>query len=251
MGMPIPRRAPRITPGTAHRAPGWRSPVARADGDIASARQSPDDFPLRLVTGSLAPGASLEFDHDHGDEVLYVLAGSVDVDGRQAPAGGAVVVEAGIATRVVARTPTELLHFGPVLADARDGTTVHVVGPGGTWAQIDDYRDTRFFADSTCPTCTPTLLLTGRSGHYESPAHSHSQDELMYVLRGELQFGAERAGPGSALAIGHDVRYRFRSDEFALLNYRRGVSYQTLERDRPPVLEGGAAHGFTPVMDVR
>jgi hypothetical protein len=116
---------------------------------------------------------------------------------------------------------------------------------------VDEDRDTRFFADSTCATCTPTLLLTGRRGAYASPAHSHSQDELIHVLEGEIQLGATRAGPGSTIAIGHDVRYRFRSESFSFLNYRQGASYQTLARDEPPVLEGGAPHGFTPVMDLR
>jgi quercetin dioxygenase-like cupin family protein len=231
--------------------PGWRAPGVTATGAVASSTRSPADFSLRLVAGELAPGAALAFDADHGDEVLYVLAGALDVDGRVAPAGGAVIVESGVAARAVATEATQVLHFGPTDAGEPRGTTVHVVGPGGTWAMVDDQRDTRFFADSTCATCSPTLLATGRATPYESPAHSHSQDEIIHVLRGELQLGAHRAGPGSTIAIGRDVRYRFRAESFAFLNYRRGASYQTLARDEPPVLEGGAPHGFTPVMDLR
>jgi hypothetical protein len=204
-----------------------------------------------MVAGDLAPGAVLTLGADHGDEVFYVERGSVEVDGRVAPEGGAIIVEGGVAAQLVAVSPTRLLHFGADDDEARDGAVVHVVGPGGTWAQVDDYRDSRFFADSTCPTCAPTLLFTGRSAAFESAPHSHSQDEIIHVLRGELQFGAERAGAGATVAIGHDVRYRFRSPGFAFLNYRRGVSYQTLERDQPPVLEGGEPHGFVAVMDLR
>jgi hypothetical protein len=262
----VTARAPLLVDDPGTRTSGWRSPAAAPDGAVESAQLSPDGFPLWLVAGTLDAGAALRFGADHGDEVVYVLDGSVDVDGHTCPAGGAVIVESGIAATLAATTRAEVLHFGPAAPEpapgdgdtgntedgaAPRGETVHVVGPGGTWACVEGTRDTRYFADSTCRTCRATLLFTGRSTAYESPAHSHSQDELIHVLSGELHLGATRAGPGSTLAIARDVRYRFRSPGFAFLNYRRGPSYQTLERDRPPILEGGEVHGFTPVMDLR
>jgi hypothetical protein len=71
------------------------------------------------------------------------------------------------------------------------------------------------------------------------------------VLSGKLQLGATRVGPGDTVAIARDVPYRFRSDGFAFLNYRRDASHQTIGRSSPPILEGGEVHGFTPVMDLR
>jgi hypothetical protein len=251
-------RAPLVTADPGTRSPGWRAPAATATGTVKSTQLSPDGFSLRLVAGTLASGSSLRFGGDHGDEVVYVLSGSLAVGDRTCPTGGAVVVESGVPATLVATGLADILHFGPVDADgpvddiggepAPRGDTVHIVGPGGTWARSDD---TRYFADSTCETCRATLLYTGRSTAYESPAHSHSQDELIHVLHGELQLGATRAGPGATLAIARDVRYRFRSPGFAFLNYRRGPSYQTVARDQPPILEGGEVHGFTPVMDLR
>jgi quercetin dioxygenase-like cupin family protein len=254
-------RGPRIISGDQPMVSGWLAPSTVLDGSASSACLSPADFSLWLVRGVLRGGATLVWVPVHGDEVLYVLGGALEVDGRRCPTGGAVVVESGAGAAVRASGDAEVLHFGP-----RDPTPpvdgfygpaevaghgVHVVGPGGTYAQVEGPRDTRFFADSTCPTCRLTLLHTGRACAYESAAHSHSQDELIHVLQGELQLGAYRAGPGDTLAIAKDVRYRFRSDGFAFLNYRRDVSHQTIDRDDPPVLEGGAVHGFTPVMDLR
>jgi quercetin dioxygenase-like cupin family protein len=222
---------------------------------------SPDEFPLWLVRGTLEPGSSLQWDGTHGDEALHVTSGEVEVDGHVCPTGGSVVVESGVPVNLRARGRANILHFGPAdptpptdgfygpAAAERHG--VHVVGPGGTWAQVEGPRDSRFFADSTCPTCRLTLLYTGRDCAYESAAHSHSQDELIHVLKGELQLGAYRVGPGDTLAIAKDVRYRFRSDGFGFLNYRRDVSHQTIDRDAPPILEGGEYHHFTPVMDLR
>jgi quercetin dioxygenase-like cupin family protein len=255
---PLRMRGPAIVRGDVAAEPGWASPTTSLDGTAASRVLGPEGFSLWQVAGALDAGASLRWDGHHGDEVVYVQDGAVEVDRRQCPAGGAVVVEAGVAATLTAPQGARLLHFGAHLTpldDAPDeraaGEHVHVVGPGGTWAQVEPARDTRFYADSTCPTCRVTLLRTGRSEPYESPSHSHSQDELIHVLEGELQLGAHRVGPGDTLAIAKDLRYRFRSDRFTFLNYRRDVSYQTIGRHDPPILEGGEPHGFAPVMDLR
>jgi quercetin dioxygenase-like cupin family protein len=254
-------RGPQITSGDQAQQPGWAAPTVVLDGEASSVVLSPEGFPLWLVRGTLEPGSSLRWPSAHGDEVLHVTEGEVEVNGRVCPTGGSVVVEAGVDTTLRATGRAGLLHFGPTdptpPADGFYGPAdpeshdVHVVGPGGTWAQVEGPRDSRFFADSTCPTCRLTLLYTGRDCAYESAAHSHSQDELIHVLKGELQLGAYRVGPGDTLAIAKDVRYRFRSDGFGFLNYRRDVSHQTIDRDKPPILEGGEIHNFTPVMDLR
>jgi hypothetical protein len=108
------------------------------------------------------------------------------------------------------------------------------------------------FADSTCPTCRITLFVTGRDEPYTSSRHSHSADEVLYVLRGEVRFGSRRLGPGDAVAIEGGYKYGFRSgpDGFAFLNYRRDASEQTSDGDVAR-LEGGKARGLTFVNDVR
>ncbi len=239
--------------------PGWAAPTVTLAGEGTSAPLTASDFPLWLVRGTLAPGAALTWRLPHGDEIVYVASGEVEVIGRVCPPGGAIVVESGVEVTATARGEAKVLHYGPVDptpptafgAPDPSGHGVHVVGPGGTYAQVDGSRDTRYFADSTCPTCRATLLRTGRSCRYESPAHSHSADEVIHVISGELAMGAYRLEVGDTLCIGKDVRYRFTSDGFAFLNYRADGSYQTIGRDDPPILEGGAVHGFTPVMDIR
>jgi quercetin dioxygenase-like cupin family protein len=253
-------RGPQIVKGAdVVDAPGWAAPTVSLTGSAVSAQLSAPEFPLWLVRGTLQPGTSLTWNLPHGDEILYVTSGEVEVDGRVCPPGGAIVVESGVAATVVARGEAEVLHYGPVDpvpptafgAPDPDGHGVHVVGPGGTYAQVEHPRDTRYFADSTCPTCRATLLHTGRACRYESAAHSHSTDEIIHVISGEVAMGAYRLEVGDTLCIAKDVRYRFTSDGFAFLNYRSDGSYQSIGRDDPPILEGGAVHNFTPVMDLR
>ena len=240
-------------------APGWVAPTVALTGAASSALISPPDFSLWLVRGTLAAGSSLTWCVPHGDEVVYVSSGELELDGRICPPGGAMTIESGVECTVVARGDAQLLHYGPVDPEPQtafgpvdpNGHGVHIVGPGGTYAQVEGPRDTRYFADSTCPTCRATLLHTGRACEYESAAHSHSTDEIIHVISGEVQLGAYRLGVGDTLCVAKDVRYKFRSPGFAFLNYRTDGSYQTVGRDKPPILEGGAVHNFTPVMDLR
>ena len=231
-------------------------------GGVTGRRLSPDGFPLWLLAADLDDGTRLAWPETHGDEVVYVLSGALAVEGRICPTAGAVVVESGVASAVEARGATRIVHAGPV--DPRsprgglngdpdpEGHSVHVVGPRGTWAAVTGERDTHFYADSTCPTCRLTLLYTSRSVPYVSPAHSHSVDELIHLVAGEVWVGRRRLGPGATLAIAAHRRYGFRSgsEGFAFLNYRADASQQTLGRGTPPVKEGGAAHGLEPVMDL-
>lgn len=234
-----------------------------AEGGITGRLLSANDFPLWLVVSDIEPGALLRWGEGHGDEAVFVLEGELETDdGRRCPVNGTVVVESDASAAVVAREASRVVHMGPrdptVPTDGLngppegDGHGVHVVGPGGTYAVTDEERDTHYYADSTCPTCRLTLLYTSRSSAYRSDPHSHSQDELIYVLRGELRIGDRRIGPGSTLAIARDHRYGFRTDgPFAFINYRRDASEQTVARDEAPRMEGGLVNGLEPVMDLR
>ena len=244
----------------AEKGAGYAAPTCTLGGDATSRRARFAGFPLWVAWAQVAAGGELTWAGPHGDEGLYVVAGTLEFNGRKCPAGGAVIVESGVAARV--RTPggAVVVHFGPEdpgpPADGIHGPPnperrgVHVVGPGGVWAATEPGRDTRMFADSTCPHCRITLFLTGRDQEYRSSAHSHSADEILYLLRGQIQFGSHQLGPGDAVAIRGDQRYQFRSgrDGFAFLNYRRDASEQTTEGSEPQ-LEGGRVRGLTFVDD--
>jgi hypothetical protein len=231
--------------------------------DANRRRVSPDGFPLWLVVAELGDGAELTWTGRHGDEAVYVMSGGLDVEGRRCPEQGAVVVEADASATARAIGPTRVVHVGPADAEPpRDGLSgpavaaghgVHVVGPRGTFAAVSDERDTHYYADSTCPTCRLTLLYTSRRVPYVSAPHSHSTDELIHVLWGEIRLGNQVLEPGDTVAIAADRRYGFRSgpDGFGFLNYRRDASQQTIERGSAPRMEGGLVNGLEPVMDLR
>lgn len=241
---------------------GYAAPGCRLEGQARSVLAAPTDFPLWVVRAELTAGSHLHWEKPHGDEGLYAIDGDLWVDGRTCPAGGVVVVESGARATVRTTGGACLLHFGP--HDHMAPTTgwygpptpgprgVHVVGPGGLYATHEPGRDTRMFADSSCATCRITLFLTGRDSEYVSAPHSHSADEILYLLTGEVRFGSHRLGPGDAAFVEGGRRYAFRSapQGFAFLNYRRDASMQTVVGDVAR-LEGGQARGLDRVWDVR
>jgi len=241
---------------------GYAAPTCRLRGEGRSALADLDGFPLWMVRAELEPGATLEWAGPHGDEGLYVMAGGLLADGRTCDPDGALIIEASAPATVTAPAGATLVHFGPrdpePPADgywgppSAEGHGIHVVGPGGTYAAVGPGQDTRMFADSTCETCRITLFFTGRDAEYRSAPHSHSTDEILYLLRGTIHVGSYRLDPGDAVAIAGDRRYAFRSgaDGFAFLNYRRDASEQTTAGGEP-LLEGGRARGLTLVNDVR
>jgi mannose-6-phosphate isomerase-like protein (cupin superfamily) len=239
---------------------GYAAPTCTLDGQATSWSPRFDGFPLWVTWAEVAAGSEITWAGRHGDEGLYVVGGALEFNGRRCPAGGAVIIESGVSARVRTPNGAVVAHFGPEDpeppvdgihgAPAPERHGVHVVGPGGVWAATEPGRDTRMFADSTCPNCRITLFLTGRDHEYCSSAHSHSADEILYLLRGRIHFGSYHLGPGDAIAIRGDQRYRFRSDSdgFAFLNYRRDASEQTTEGSDPQ-LEGGRVRGLTFVSD--
>jgi uncharacterized cupin superfamily protein len=241
-------------------------------GPVTSRRLGFVDFPLWSVRSELGPGGALEWDGRHGDEGLYVIEGELVVDGRTCPTGGAVIVEADVAARVEAPDGATVVHVGPVDPNVPtdgpngpagdDGRGVHVVGPEGTWSTVEGTRGTRMFLDSTCPTCRISFFVSGRPVPNTSAPHTHTADEIISVLHGELRFGSHRLGPGDAVAISGSQQYAFSASSgeldadgqptggYAFLNYRADASMMQRQGSEP-FLEGGAATGMTYVGDHR
>lgn len=243
------------------------APHCRLEGPGRHFAASPPDASIWMSTLELDAGAALTWDPSHGEEALYVESGELVVDGRSCGAGGAIVIEARACPTVEARVTSRGVHMGArgggipvddVSSNSsaggtdRNASAVHVVGPRGTFEAIEPGRETRFFADATCPHCSLWLLYTARSFAYESPVHSHSQDELIHVLRGEIRLGSLVAGPGATVFIAADQPYHFCSGPagFAFLNYRRAASVMTIRPTGEKIIEAGAATGMTSVADL-
>lgn len=223
-------------------------------------RVSPDDYSLWMRVATLESGATMRWNASHGDEVVYVCSGGLRVRDATCPEGGTLVVESGVPAEVHADVPASIVHFGPAAADppvhgpygppAAEGRGVHVVGPRGRYEAPPGRAHYHFYADSTCPTCRATLLYIERDSTYTSKAHHHTEDELIYVLRGSLLFGkAYEYGGGTCLAIPANLYYNFHAGPqgFAFLNYRRDASRHVQRDGHGAGLEAGLSQGAVEV----
>lgn len=231
--------------------PGYGHDGVDARGDCASATFAPAGFPLQMVWSRLGAGACLRWVPHPGDEVVYVHEGAVNVAGVTAPAGAAVLIDAGADPQIEAAGDTVLLHFG--LQSPSDGGGRHrtaVIGPKGVYAWVEEDRDTHFYSQSD-DDFSATFFYTGRNGQYRSAPHSHSADEILCVVNGGISFGRQRLPALSAIAVPGDRKYGFVSDPegFGMVNYRRCESYFSGSDGKPPFREGADVGGLVPVGD--
>ena len=223
-----------------------------------------EGYSLWMSDVELADATSIEWDAVHGDDAVYVFRGAVDVDGRRCPAGGAFVVESGVVATATAMGPTRIMHFGSVDAGMVDGGLlgapraeghgVHVVGPAGVFesGQLEGVRAT-WFADGTCEACRCQLfeVTAPVTSDRDGKAHSHSEDEIIYLLEGSISMGAHTLEPFTALFVPADVRYALGgSGGHRFLNFRRNVSEQVYTRGSAPQLETARARGGRRTNDI-
>ena len=253
-----------VTPDVLPTQADYPAPHCHVSGSVGGRPASPEGASIWMMTADLEAGSTLSWEDRHGDEALYVQRGELEVDGRTCPEGGAVIVEADAQPTLKATVQTHVVHMGPRDdSPPRDGLygpakpsrakNVHVVGPRGIFEAREEGRETRFFADATCPSCRLWLLYTSRDFAWGTDIHSHSQDELIHLLQGEIHVGSLCLGPGTTVFIAADQPYQFRAGDqgFAFINYRRDASEMTVRATGEKILEAGAAAGLTPVLDDR
>lgn len=206
----------------------------------------------RVVAGAENP---LTWTDEHTDEVLWVRRGVLrEVAGRWACGpGDAVVVESGVPLALVPDDEADVVWFGSY--DDNDwGLLGPPTGPRSAYAiratdrhsvtaELSDGVTvwTRFWADSTRDTCRAALLeVAGSAGHH-APAHSHSRDELIYVVAGSLRIGQDVLPPDTSIFIPANQRYRFSAEgAYSFINFRRDASTITLRPGSTPMLETAA-----------
>ena len=194
--------------------------------------------PLMVWQHELAPGAALRLDRPASGHAIYLRSGSIEADGRSLDEGGAVICEHGGATALRAGADgAVLLDFhapdGGREKPAKAGGHVHVVDQMGV-ARMGRFKDAEgehpsaysgiLWAGSACPTCDLWLHRTALRGPVPQAGglHSHSADEIIFVIEGEMLMGQRRLPPGTAVAIDGATRYRFGAsdDGLAFLNFR-------------------------------
>lgn len=212
-----------------------------------------NDRPLLVWQHVIAPGGEISLREPGEGHAIYVHDGAVSIDGALLEAGGAVIVEHGGAATVWAEgEPATLLHFhradGKFEPSAKRGGHVHVVSSIDAKRYGDaDFEGARadivMYADSTCPTCDLWLHRADMSQPFpDSPAHLHTEDEIIVVTDGVMSLGTRKVPKVTALAIDADTTYKFglASPNMSFVNFRACDPFLVLVnrgRKSPPVSE--------------
>lgn len=221
--------------------------VSLRDGEVFGIYPAQAD-PILLHRICLAAGGSIAIGDAGAGQAYYVRSGAVTVFGQLVGAGGSIVVEHGAAADLLASGPSELFCFaiGDANAQAvtRPGGRVHVLPPAQVPRCVDFDGAGQYggalYADAACPTCEIWLHETIVHAGVEVELHSHSEDEIILVIEGEIILGQRAFGPGTAVAVARKTLYGFHAgrEGLAFLNFRpRSPVYEPRDRSRPPVDE--------------
>src|SRR5207244_3491530 len=74
----------------------YDAPFCKVSGEYHAKTAKLTNYSLWTINARLQPGATVQWSGDHGDEVVMVLSGSLDVDDVSIPPLGTMVIEAGV-----------------------------------------------------------------------------------------------------------------------------------------------------------
>jgi quercetin dioxygenase-like cupin family protein len=227
----------------------YLAPFTEANGAFRNSLFRPDGYSLWEVVAELGKGAELHWGERHGDEVLFVLDGEIEVDGVRCGPSTAAIVESGVRTVARSLSDARLLHFGPASPEppsegplgppSADEHGVHVIAPSAAEVVGDPAgHGTRYYYETSCATCRAVFFENFDAEAFTAPSHVHSEDEIIHLLDGEMRVGRLKLVPGMSIAIPGGTRYGFRTPAgYAFLNYRRDASTSVGKPGSPPSLE--------------
>ncbi|MBV1917848.1 MAG: cupin domain-containing protein [Sphingomonadaceae bacterium] len=213
-------------------------PVGCSSNGDARVYTDSSKFPLRLHKLSLAPGQEVTVGPMETESVGYVWHGAAMAGGHRITAGSSFIVETGEQLTVThAAEGCDLLLFSASSPgeNPAPGGHVHIL-PDAHVPRFSDQTETGvsggMHADSDCPTCDVWLHENGFPGaelltseQAGVGVHSHSEDEIIFIISGQIRLGRKLFPEGTALAIPADTLYSFTPgpEGMRFINFRAGM----------------------------
>jgi hypothetical protein len=198
----------------------------------------PESFPIELHQLRIGASDLVTVGPVGRGRIGYVWRGAVRAGGQDLPAGSSFIVESGQSLDVAgAGEGGQVLLFAashdPLEPEA--GGHVHLL-PSNKVPRNDALTDTGvrggMHADAQCPTCTVWLHENAFPGvepvtpeDLTVGVHSHSEDEIIFIVSGQIRLGRKLFPEGTAIAIPADTLYSFTAgpDGMAFVNFRAGL----------------------------
>lgn len=208
--------------------------------DATSRPGLPVDRPgLAVWQQEFPEGGKIVFSGPQEDHVLYVVEGQLRMGERSVVQEGVISVGRNARVEIEADAGTLLIHYVGDAATRPDkpGGCVHVLSDQGLLRFEDEregyHRVAILYADSDCPNCSVWLHKQNNAAGKFTYPHSHSVDEIINILEGDLIFGVRTFSAGASIAVQKDAFYSFRTGP-------RGLVFLNFRQDDPTHLRKGA-----------
>jgi hypothetical protein len=191
--------------------------VAHAEGVETRAYFTGGRDPIHTHVHLLQPGGTLRVEGQPADRAVYVWQGSAEAGGVRLDATSSVIAEYGSAVEITGGSGgATLIEFNLAARrpQSRDGGHVHLL-PAERVPRLGNMEGLieaggALHADAHCPTCELWLhendfFVPDR----HTALHSHSEDEVIFITGGGMRLGAQLHGPGTAVAIHAETKYKF------------------------------------------
>jgi hypothetical protein len=196
--------------------------------------------PIHVYLHQMKGGEVLRIGAAAVDTAAYVWQGGVEATGTSLGAGSSLIVERGATLDIEGSEVNSLvLTFAArePSSHARAGGNVHLLpnervpryGVGEAGPAVAG----GLHADASCPTCTvwlhensfPPLVADAPVRDPEAGIHAHTEDEVIFVVSGELRLGSRLCGPGTAISIAATTMYGFTPglDGLSFVNFRADI----------------------------
>jgi hypothetical protein len=196
--------------------------------------------PIHVYLHRMKRGEVLRAGSAAVDTAAYVWQGGVYATGIPLGAGSSLIVERAASLDIECGEVNSLvLTFAArqPSSPVRAGGNVHLlptervprygVGEAGPAVRGG------LHADASCPTCTvwlhensfAPLVADAPVRDPEAGIHAHTEDEVIFVVSGELRLGSRRCGPGTAISIAATTMYGFTPgpDGLSFVNFRADI----------------------------
>jgi hypothetical protein len=221
----------KVSVTTLDKAPACSEPVPHRSGRIVThALFARERDSIHVHHHHLTAGAALTWCVAEHDLAVYVWKGGIETGGVELVEGSAAIVEqGGSATAKAGRDGATLLTFQSIKSGppAPGGGRIHLLPsqwvPRTVHFEGREHIGGALYADASCPTCGIWLHENNlHAAEWIVPLHSHSEDEVIFVIDGAIRLGNRSYGPGTAVAVGAGTLYSFATgpDGLSFLNFR-------------------------------
>lgn len=218
-----------------------KAPVVSTPREFAGSMETralfkADKDPIQAHLNRLEPGDAMRIGPTNHDSITYVWEGAVEVSGKSLPAGSSFIVERNATAEVrSAGESARLLTFsGNSDTPPSPGGRIHLLpkdrlpfakdlghsGVAGGMHANAESPSTIWLHENSFPPPEQVAPFDAEAG-----VHCHTEDEVIFVVAGDIRLGNKLYGPGTAIGIAANTYYGFNPGPSGLkfINFRPGL----------------------------